>query len=122
MCWLKSEVARHLVLEIFDLRTKELDDPSALKADHMVMMFVIVMVLVVCSVVPESHLAGKTSLCQQFQRAINGRQSDRRIELVDYRVKVLARQMFLRAKEGLEDQITLTGPPKPSLFDMGLED
>jgi len=57
---LKSKVVCHLVLQRLDLCRIELDHLTAISADHVVMVFVIKMMLVICFIVAESHLAGET--------------------------------------------------------------
>lgn len=62
----KSKSFCHLVLEIFDLLRKELDHPTANSADHMIVMFMVIMMLVICLVVAESHFAGQSSFGQEL--------------------------------------------------------
>jgi hypothetical protein len=66
MCRSETKVVRHLVLQGFDLRGKELDNLAALGTDHMIVMGVIIMMLVICLVVPKSYLTGKAGLGEQL--------------------------------------------------------
>ena len=59
---LKSKVVRHLVLQGFDLSGVKFDDPTAVGADHMIVMLVIEVVLVICLIVAESNFASETRL------------------------------------------------------------
>lgn len=54
----KTKLVRHLILQVFDVARKELDDLAAMRADHVVVMLVIIMMLVVSFVVAESNFAG----------------------------------------------------------------
>ena len=54
---LKPKFVRHLVLQIFDLLRKELKDLAALRADHMIVVLVIIMMLVIRLVIAEPHFA-----------------------------------------------------------------
>lgn len=105
----ETEIACHLILQILDIGRKELDHLAAMRADHVVMMLVIVVVLIVGFVIAKPDLACETRLCQQLQRAIYGRQTDGRIFFMDEIVKIFAREMFLGAQKDLEYQVALIG-------------
>ena len=51
----KAEIARHLILQILDSRRKELDDFAAMRADHVIVMLMIIVMLVVRFVVAETN-------------------------------------------------------------------
>ncbi len=70
MSWPETEFGCHLILQILDLGGKKLDDRSAFGADHVVVMFVIVMMLVVCPVVTETNFSCKSRLGQKLQRPV----------------------------------------------------
>ena len=113
MCRPKTEVACHLVLQRLYLGREEFDDFAAFGADHVIVMLVVVMMLVVGLVVAESHLTRKAGFGQKFERAVNGRVADRRIEFVNEPVKVLARKVLLGAQKCFEDKIALPRPAQP---------
>ena len=60
----KSKVSRHLVLQGFDLRRKKLQYFSASRADHMIVMLMIVMMLEISLVIAKSNHSGKAGLSQ----------------------------------------------------------
>ena len=62
----EPKVYRHLILEIFYLGRKELDHSSALSADHVIVMLMIVMVLVVGLVVAKPDFACQSGLREQL--------------------------------------------------------
>ena len=66
MCGFETEVVRHLVLKLLNVRRKEFNDAPALGADHVIVVFVIIVVLVICLVVPESDLAGEAGFAVLF--------------------------------------------------------
>lgn len=103
----KAKLVRHLILQLFDVGRKELDYLTAMRADHMIVMFVIVVVLVVSLVVAKSYLACQAGLGEQLKRPVDRRQPDGRIFLVDQTVESFARQMVLCAEEDFKYQIAL---------------
>ena len=62
----KTELIRHLILQILNVLRKEFDNLAALGTDHMVVMRMIVMVLVIRLVVTESNFTSQTRLCQKL--------------------------------------------------------
>src|SRR5215204_3913873 len=114
----ESKFLRHLVLEIFDVRRKEFDHLTALGADHMIVMLVIVMMLVIGLVIAESHFAREPSLGEKLERPVYGRVADGRILFLHQPVKIVARQMIFRAKKDLHYQIALPGSPEAGFLDM----
>ena len=58
MCRFKTKVVRHLVLQRFNIGREKLDHLAAFRADHMIMMLVIVMMLVVGFVVAKTNFTG----------------------------------------------------------------
>ena len=108
MCRLKAKVARHLILQVLDVGRKKLDDLAALSTDHMVVVFVIVMMLVIGLVIAKSDLTRQAGLGQELKRAVNGRKADGRVFFVHQAVEVFTCKMLLGAQEYLEDQIALS--------------
>ena len=86
----EPEFVRHLVLEILDLGRKELQNFPALRADHMIVVFVFEVVLVLRFVIAKAHLPGQTRFRQQLQRAVNRRMTDGRIFAVYQKIQILA--------------------------------
>ena len=122
MCGSKPEVACHLILKILDLLREKLDDKAAFGTDHVIVMFVIVMVLVISPVIPEADLARESCLGQKFERSIDRGQSDARISFVYKGMQIFAGKVFLSAEKDLEDQVTLARPPQTGFPNVILKD
>ena len=86
----KAEFVCHLVLQILDLRRKKLQDLTAFRTDHMIVMLVFEMMLVLGLVIAEPYLACQPCLSKKLQRAVNGRVPDRRVLAMNQKIKVLA--------------------------------
>src|SRR5438552_2901729 len=106
---LKPEVVGHLVLKRFDIGRKKLDDSAALRTNHMVMMFMIIVMLVIGLIIAEPDFPGETGLGQKLQRTVNGRMPNARVPLLHEPVYIFARKVLLGQKKDLEDQIALAG-------------
>ena len=76
---LKSMLGGHRILNCFEFRRIKLDDLVAFRANHVVVMFVFVVVLVMRATIAEANLAREAGISQQSQRAIDRRLPDRRI-------------------------------------------
>lgn len=122
MCRLEPEFARHLILQSFDLSRKKFDHLATLSADHVVMMFVIVMMFVVCLVVTESNFAGKAGLGKEFESSVNRRQANGWVVLLDKAIEILAGKVIFGTKENVEYQLSLPRTPQPGSLDMLVED
>src|SRR5712671_2926660 len=96
---LKSVLGGHLVLNSFQLRRVELDDLAADRADHVIVMLMLVIVLVMRAAIPESRFAGQPRISQKLQRAINGSLSDALIPLAHQAIEIFARDVTLRAEK-----------------------
>lgn len=114
----KPELRGSLILEMLDLFGDEFDHEPASRADHMIVVRVVVMVFVIGLVVAKSDLAGESRLRQQPQRPIDRRMADRCILFLNEPVKVLDRQVFLSSKERLHYQLTLIGTPQAGRLNM----
>ncbi len=54
----EPEFVRHLLLQRFDFRRYEFDHASTLRANHVIVVFVIEMVFVIGLVIAKTHLTG----------------------------------------------------------------
>ncbi len=97
----KPEFVRHLVLQGLDIGREEFNDLAALRADHVVVMLVIVVMFVVGLIVAEPNLAGESRLGKKLERSIHGCMADRGILLLNYPVKVVRGQVFLGTQKRL---------------------
>src|SRR5687768_7745449 len=91
------ELLGHFVLQIFYCCREELDHLSTFRADHVIVMLMIVVMLVVGLVIAEPNLAGETGLGQKLQRSINSSMPDRGILFLHQPVEIFARQMIFGA-------------------------
>lgn len=121
MSRLEPELSRHLILQLLDVGREELDHLAAVRADHMVVMFVVVMMLVVSLVVAKPDLSGQPSLGQELKRPIDRGQTDCGVFPVHESVQILAREVFLSAQEYLENKVALAGAPEPGSLYMFLK-
>ena len=62
MRWPESKFARHFVLKGLNIRREKLYHLTALSTDHVIVVFVIIMVLVIRAIVAKSNLARKPGL------------------------------------------------------------
>ena len=83
---LEFVAANYFVLKLLDLFIIKLYQRAALRADEVIVMLVLVLVLVERAPVMKFKLASQPALFQQFQRAIDGRESDGRVFGFDNRV------------------------------------
>src|SRR5258707_4754766 len=106
---LKSVLSRHLILNSFQLRRVELDDLSADRADHVIVMLVLVIVLVMPAAIAESRFAGEPRISQKLQSAIDGSLPDARVLFAHQAIEIFARHVTLCAEKHFQDQIALRG-------------
>lgn len=66
-------------LHRFKLFGIKLDDLAAFGADHVIVMFVIIVMLVIGFAVAETHFTRQSGFGQKFERSVNGRVTDIRI-------------------------------------------
>src|SRR5260370_31294523 len=109
---LKSVLGGHLVLNSFQLRRVELDDLSASRADHVIVMLVLVIMLVMGTAIAESRFAGQARISQELQRAIDGGLPDARILFAHQAIEIFARHVTLGAEKYIQDQRALRGSLK----------
>jgi len=114
----KAEVARHLILEFLDVRRKEFDHLSTFSADHMIVMFVIVMMLVVGFIVTKTNLAGEPGFSEELESAVNCRQTNGFVQFTYEKVKAFACKMLFGAEKSLQYQVTLARSAKPGGLQM----
>ena len=103
----EPEFVRHLILQVFDVGRKELNDLPAFGADHVIVVLVIEMMLVVGLVVSEANFAGQARFREKFERPVDSGMTDRLIFFLHEPVQVLARQMLFGSKKYLEYEVSL---------------
>ncbi len=115
---LEPMFCRHRVLNRFQLRRKELDDPAALGTDHVVVVLVFVIVFVVSDAVAKTNFAREPGFGQEFQRAIDCGLPDARVSLPNQAIKIFAGEVRFRAQEDVENQVTLRRALESLLLNM----
>lgn len=115
---LEPKVGSHLILKLFYVGRHELDHRSALGADHVIVMIMVVVVFVVGLAVAKADLTGQPGLSEQFEGPVDRGQPDTVVALVDKGVKVLAGQVGFGAKKDLEDEIALIRAPQTFRLDV----
>jgi hypothetical protein len=85
---LEAMFSCHCILERFKFCREEFDNLSTLRADHVIVMLVLVVVLVVRTTVAKPDLTRKASLSQELESSVNGRLSNARIFLLNEPVEI----------------------------------
>ena len=116
--YLKPVLRGHRVLDPFQLLGIELDDAATLRADHVIVMLMFVVVLVMSAVVAKTHLAREAGFRQEFECAIDRCLADARIFFLHEAVEIFTRKVFFSTEEDIENQIALGGPLEPFFLDM----
>jgi hypothetical protein len=88
-------LARHLLLELLDLKILEFDDPPALRADQMVVVGLPRDIVIDGFPFAEVSLLGEFPLTQQLEGSIHGDDPNRRIFLGDLLVEFVDRNVVL---------------------------
>ena len=114
----KAKFVCHLLLQRFDLRRDKLNNTATFRANHMVVVLMIKMVLVISFVIAEADFAGKPRFCQEFESSINRRMSDRWIFFMNQPIQIFAREMVFRSQKRLKNEIALIGTPQSKLSDV----
>src|SRR5262245_51071345 len=96
-----------LVLPVFDLLAVELYQPAAFGADQMVVMLVVVKVFATRVGVAQTFLSRQPAFGQEFERAVNSRESHGRILDFDYVVEVFRAEMTFGLEKDFEYQLAL---------------
>jgi len=86
---LEAMFSCHCILERFELCGEEFDNLSTLRADHVIVMLVLIVVLVVRTSVTKPYLTGQSSLSQELESSVNSRLANARIFLLDQSIKIL---------------------------------
>ena len=108
----------HFVLDGFQLRRVKLNDLSALGADHVIVMLVLVVVLVVGAAIAETHFAGESRIGQKPERSIHRRLADVWILFAHEAMQVLTRHVTFGAQKDVENQLALGRTLETLLLDV----
>ena len=118
---LEFVAANYFVLKLLDLFIIKLYQRAALRADEVVVMLVLVLVLVERAPVMKFKLASQAALFQQLQRAIDGREPYGRVFGFDDRIQVFARDVPFCVEKHVEDQIALRRSLQPRALEVLVE-
>lgn len=110
-----------VLLDLLDLRRKELHRTPAVCADHVVVIAAIVLVFVSRNTVVKSNFARKATFRQQLQCAVHGGEADLRVLLLDEPVQLICREMIAGLKERAQDRVPLLSVLESYPFEVGME-
>jgi hypothetical protein len=105
--WLKVELSCDFILLVFDNFAVKLDQLTALGADQMVVMLMIVIMLVSFAAVAQPLFARQPAFVQQFERSIDGGKADARVFGLDKVVQIFSAQMSFGFEKNFKDQLAL---------------
>jgi hypothetical protein len=114
-------LAPDVLLNLLDLRRKELYRATAISADHVVVIAAIVLVLVSRHSVVKCDFTSKTTLREQLQRSVDGGEPDLRVFLFDEPVQLICRKMISRLKERAQDRVPLLRMLESNPLKVGME-
>jgi hypothetical protein len=83
-----------------------------------IVMLMIIVMLVIGLIIPETDLTGEARLGQELERTINGSVSDGRVLFLHEPIEVLARKMLLGTQEYFENEVPLPGAPQAGFLYM----
>lgn len=112
----------HFVLQGFEFGGEKLDDPAALRTDHVIVMLMFVVVLVVRTSVAEADFARESSIGQDLEGAVNGRLPDGRVFFFYELIEIFIREVIFRSQEDVEYEVTLGGTLEPLPLDVFKKD
>src|SRR5687768_9700474 len=114
----KAEFVRHLVLQLLDVLGKKLDHLSALSANHVIVMLVVVVMFVIGLAVAKPHLTSKTRLGKQFEGTIDRGVTDGRVLFLYEPIEVFTGEVVFGTEKDLENKVALGGPAQAGLLNM----
>src|SRR6266568_8862756 len=117
-CCCSTYWRRHGILNSLELGGIKFDDLAALRANHVSVMLVFIVMFVMSAAVPESHFASQSRIGKQPQRSIDGRLADGGIFFADQAMEIVSRQVAFRAQEDFENKIALRGTLQAFLLNM----
>src|SRR2546425_6621929 len=115
---LEAMLCRHRVLDRFEFSRKKLNDAAAFRADHVIVMLMLIVMFVVGATIAKANFTGQAGFSQKLQGPIDSRLPNARVIFLDQSVKVFAGKMRFRAQKDVENQIALGRAFEPSLLDV----
>ena len=119
---LKPELLTYSVFDLFEFRYKELDRIAAGGANHMMVRSTVQAKLIARDPVVKIDLIGKAALCEELERAIDGRIADAGIALPHQPMQLLGAEMLTRGEKDVEDAVAFGTLLKAFLAEMRSKD
>ncbi len=115
---LEAMLCGHRILKRFQLGGEKLDDPPTLRANHVIVMLMFVIVFVVSAPVSKANLAREPGLGQQLQRSIHRCLPDAGVFLPHQAIKVFAGEVCFGAQKYVENEVPLRRALESLLLDV----
>src|SRR5438874_7461013 len=112
----------HGVLESFEFGRVKLDDLAAVRADHVIVMLMFVVVFVMRPSIAEANLARQTRVSQQPECAIDRGLANRRVLFTHQTIKVLTGHVAFGVQKHVENKIALRRALETLLLDVLVKD
>ncbi len=103
----KMVFAPNLFFQLVHLGRKELDRRITLRADHVMVVAPVELVLITRHAVRKRDSAGQSAFRQQLERAVNRGKADLGIFLAHQAEKFVGGEMVARLKKGAQDSVAL---------------
>src|SRR5947207_2156038 len=115
---LKLVSCSHRILNRLQLGRVELNDLPALRADHVIVMLMFIVVFVVRAPISKTYFASQSRFGQETKRAIDRSLTNGRILLAYQTVEVFAGNMPFRLQKNVKNDVTLGGSLQTLLLNM----
>ena len=92
----KAKFVRHLILKVFDVLRKKLDNLAALGADHMIVMSMVVVVLIIRLVIAEPNFPCEPGFGKKLKRPIDRRMANGGVFSMHQKIQVFTCKMLFR--------------------------
>src|SRR5215831_7395819 len=106
--------AANLLFQLVDLQRKKFDRGVTLRADHVVMVAAIELVLITRHTVRERYSAGQPAFRQQLERTVNRGEADLGVFLTHQAEKLVSGKMIAGLKKSAQDGVALVSMLEPN--------
>src|SRR5690242_5409157 len=114
--------AADLLFQLVYLGREKLDGRVTLRADHVVMVAAIELVLIARHAVRKRNSAGQPAFRQQLERAVNRGEADLGVFLAHQAEKLVGGKMIARLKKSAQDGVALVGMLEPDALQVLIKD
>ena len=118
----KMVLAADLLFQLVYLRREKLDRRVTLRADHVVVIAAIELVLIARHAVRKRDGAGQSALRQQLERTVNRGEADLGVLLADEAKQLVGGKMIAGLKKGAQDGVALVSVLEPDTLQMLIKD